>query len=65
MIPRNIKIFLIIFLVSIPAWWGINTLQKDLEGLLYSYEIGRKPELFLDEINIIHRKEKAFQKEII
>jgi D-alanyl-D-alanine carboxypeptidase len=34
MISRNLKFFLLIFLISLPFWWGINTFQKNLERFL-------------------------------
>jgi len=33
---NNLKIFLIILLISFPFWWGVNLLEKSLENLLFS-----------------------------
>lgn len=33
---REIKFFLISFIVSLPFWWGINVLQENLEKFLYA-----------------------------
>jgi len=33
---RNLKFFLIAFLISLPFWWGTNIFQKNLENFFYA-----------------------------
>ncbi|MCD6500717.1 D-alanyl-D-alanine carboxypeptidase [bacterium] len=40
---KNIKFFLIVFLLSLPFWWGVNVLQENLENYFYSIQIEKNP----------------------
>ncbi len=55
---KNLKIFLTIFLISLPFWWGINILQKNLENFLFLKKIEARPELLTAQIVSEERIEK-------
>jgi D-alanyl-D-alanine carboxypeptidase len=42
---KNLKIFLITFLLSLPFWWGIDIFQNRLESFLYQREIATNPRI--------------------
>jgi len=42
---KNLKIFLITLLLSLPFWWGIDLFQKNLEDFLYQKEIAQNPRI--------------------
>ncbi|MDI6883038.1 MAG: serine hydrolase [Patescibacteria group bacterium] len=44
---KNIKIFLIGILLSLPFWWGVNAFQKNFENFVFSKEIEKNPPSFL------------------
>ena len=46
------KIFLIAFILSLPFWWGMNILEKDLEDFFFWQEISRNPQIFAAQINL-------------
>jgi D-alanyl-D-alanine carboxypeptidase (penicillin-binding protein 5/6) len=46
----NLKTFLIVFLLSLPFWWGINLLEKDLKDFFFWQEISRNPQIFTAQI---------------
>ena len=48
---KNLKIFLISFLVSLPIFWGANVLQKNLTNLLFWKEIAENPEILTAQIS--------------
>ena len=49
---KNIKLFLLIILISFPFWWGINVLEKNLENFFYAKEIEKNPpSLFIAQIS--------------
>ncbi len=59
---RKLKFLLISFLLSLPFWWGINALAKNLEDFLFWQELAKNPQLFTAEINqkiFDIRKQKA------
>ena len=40
-----------VILVSLPFWWGMNILEKNLENFFYLREIGKNPpQLFVAQI---------------
>ena len=43
---KNIKFFLFIILVSLPFYWGINLLEKDLEDFFYFKQVEKNPPSF-------------------
>ncbi len=43
---KNIKLFLIIILVSLPFYWGINLLEKNLEDFFYFKQVEKNPPSF-------------------
>jgi len=48
---KNIKLFLIIILVSFPFWWGMNVFEKGLEDFFYAKNIEKNPpSLFIAQI---------------
>jgi len=48
---KNIKLFLIVILVSLPFWWGMNVLQENIEDFFYTIEIEKNPSsLFIAQI---------------
>lgn len=48
---RNFKIFLVIVLFSLPFWWVINILEKNLEDFFYSWEMEKNPSsIFIAQI---------------
>ena len=48
---KNIKLFLIVILVSLPFWWGVNVLQESIEDFFYAREIEKNPSsLFIAQI---------------
>ena len=50
---KNLKILLIVFLVSLPFWWGVNVFQANLENYFYA-QIGQP----FEEINILQIPER-------
>lgn len=40
---KNIKLFLIVILVSLPFWWGMNILEKNLEDFFWVRELEKNP----------------------
>jgi len=48
---KGYKIFLISFILSLPFWWGINSLAKNLEDFLFWQEISKQPEIFTAKAN--------------
>lgn len=48
---RNLKIFLAVVLLSLPFWWVINILEKNLEDFFYSREMEKNPpSIFIAQI---------------
>lgn len=48
---KNIKIFLIILLLSLPFWWGINVLEKNLGNFFFWQEFAENPQLLAAQAN--------------
>lgn len=48
---RNLKFFLVSFLLSLPFWWGINIFQKNLESFFYSLEFEKNPPSFFTPLD--------------
>ncbi len=49
---RNIKLFLIVILVSLPFWWGVNLLQRNMEDFFYVRQIEKNPpSLFVAQVS--------------
>ncbi len=59
MMSKNLKIFLIVFLISLTGWWGANLLQQNMEGFFYWQEVSRNPEIYLAQINLKPRVKKS------
>lgn len=59
------KILLISFVLSLPFWWGMNVLGKNLEDLWYSQEIIKRPEILTASANqmILELKVREATKE--
>jgi len=53
---KNIKIFLFVFLISFFGFWGLNSLQSNLEEIFYWEAITKNPGVFLAQINIQPRQ---------
>lgn len=48
---RNLKIFLVVVLLSLPFWWVMNVLEKNLEDFFYSWEMEKNPSsIFIAQI---------------
>jgi len=45
-------IFLLSFLISLPFWWGINLLEKDLKDFFYWQEINKNHQIFAAQISL-------------
>jgi len=48
---KKLKIFLIAFVLSLPFWWGINSLAKNLEDFWFLQEITKNPEILAAQLN--------------
>ena len=48
---KNFKFFLIPFVLSLPFWWGINSLQANLEDIFYWRELTHNPKLLAAQAN--------------
>lgn len=46
----KLKIFLISFILSLPFWWGVNVLGKNLEDFLFWQEIANNPQILTAQI---------------
>ena len=59
------KILLISFLLSLPFWWGINTLAKNLEDFLFLQEIANNSKRLTSNINqnFLQGEKKRLEKE--
>jgi len=44
-ITRNLRVFFIAFLFSLPVWWGINAFSAELTDFFFLYEIRTNPEI--------------------
>jgi len=47
---NKLKIFLIVFLISLPAWWGVNAAQKQLEDFYFSQLYIETPRVFTAQV---------------
>lgn len=57
---KNLKYFLITFLLGLPLWWGANVLEKRLEGFFYWFEMENDSRLLAAQANQI-----SFQNHVI
>ena len=48
---KNIKFFLVCFILSVFFWWGVNTLEKGLEDFFYVRELEKNPLILRAEIS--------------
>lgn len=48
----RIKFFLIVFILSLPFWWGMNLLEKDLNEIFFWQEISQNPQILIAQINL-------------
>jgi len=48
---KGTKIFIIALILSLPFWWGINNLKKNLSDFFFWYELSKNPQIFITEIN--------------
>ena len=44
------KIFLITFVLSLPFWWGMNLLEKNLKDFFFWQKISQNPQIFTAQI---------------
>ncbi|MBZ9571939.1 D-alanyl-D-alanine carboxypeptidase [Patescibacteria group bacterium] len=60
---KNLKYFLIAFLISLPFFWEINLLEKSLEDFFFWHEISKNPQILTAKINLseIKRNSKSFE----
>lgn len=59
MMSKNLKIFLIVFLISLAGWGGANLFQRNLEDFFYWQEVYRNPEVYLAQINLKPKIKKS------
>jgi len=59
------KIVLITIILSLPFWWGINLLEKNLNDFLFWYQISKNPEVLTADLSLYQKLEtmKPFLKE--
>ncbi len=64
---KKLKIFLITLFLSLPFWWGINSLAKNLEDFWFLQEITKNPQIFAAQINqqILEKEIKEVELEIL
>jgi len=43
---KKLALLLISFILSLPFWWGMNILAREIENFYYWQEIANKPEIF-------------------
>jgi len=48
----RLKIFLTALVLSLPFWWGINLLEKNLSDFFYLQEVSKNPQIFAAQINL-------------
>lgn len=49
---KNLKFFAVVFLISLPFWWGMNILQGNLEDFFWLSKISKNPApFFIAQIN--------------
>jgi len=48
----RLKNFFIALVLSLPFWWGINTLGKDLTDIFFWQEANKNPQIFTAQIDI-------------
>ncbi len=56
---KKLKIFLISLVLSIPFWWGINSLEKNLGDFWFLQRITKNPQIFAAQVN-----QQILEKEI-
>lgn len=54
---RKVKIFLGVFLLSLPFWWGINLLEKNLNDFLFWYQISQNPQILTADLDLMQKFE--------
>lgn len=47
---KNLKIFLIVFILSLPFWWGTNLLEKELKDFFFWRELSQNPQILTAQI---------------
>ncbi len=59
------KIVLIAFVLSLPFWWGINLLEKNLNDFLFWHQISENPEVLTADLSLYQKLEtmKPFSKD--
>ena len=55
---RNLKFFLIVFVLSLPFWWGVNVLGEKLENFFYWREISQNTQIFTAQTNLEEKLNK-------
>ncbi len=53
----RIKIFSITFILSLPFWWGVNLLEKNLKDIFFWQEMSRNPQIFTAQIDFQEKLE--------
>jgi len=48
---KKLKILLIAFVLSLPFWWGMNVLARNLEDIWFWQEITKNPEILTAQLN--------------
>lgn len=47
---KSFKLFIIVFLASLPFWWGVNLFQENIEQFFYLRDLEKRPPIFLAQI---------------
>lgn len=47
---RGLKIVLSTFILSLPFWWGMNLLEKNLNDFFFWYKISQNPQIFTAQL---------------
>ena len=54
---RKVKILLGVFLLSLPFWWGMNLLEKNLNDFLFWYQISQNPQILTADLALMQKLE--------
>jgi len=57
---KNFKIFLVVLILSLPFWWGINIFEEKLENFFYWHELNKNTQIFNAQI-ILEEKLKELR----
>lgn len=55
----RLRLFFIAFVLSLPFWWGINSLEKNLNDVFYWQEISQNPRIFTAQLDLAKKIEDS------